>query len=225
VEALVAAGETLAVAESLTGGLLASALVAVPGASAVFRGGIIAYATDTKERLLAVEQAVLAANGPVDPTVATQMAMGARWRLDATWAVSTTGVAGPDPQPDDPHSSPVGTVYLGIAGPRIAQAVRLQLDGDREEIRAEASRQALLLLGIALGVVDTVEEEPPSTPPEVGQDPGEAAASGETVPGSPAEGPAPGGGRPAAPAGPAVDLTAGNGALGNNADASRVPHM
>jgi nicotinamide-nucleotide amidase len=160
VSALVAGGETLSVAESLTGGLLAASVVSVPGASEVFTGGIVAYATEAKVRLLAVDPDALAANGPVDPTVAVQMAMGARFRLDSTWALSTTGVAGPDPQPGDPTGAAAGTVYLGIAGPRIGQAVRLQLAGDRDQIRHEAARQALLLLGVALGVVQTLPEEP-----------------------------------------------------------------
>jgi nicotinamide-nucleotide amidase len=159
VSALVAEGETLSVAESLTGGLLASSIVSVPGASEVFTGGIVAYATDAKVRLLAVDPDALAATGPVDPTVAVQMAMGARFRLDSTWALSTTGVAGPEPQSGDPAGAAVGTVYLGIAGPRIGQAVRLQLVGERNEIRHEAARQALLLLGVALGVVQTLPAE------------------------------------------------------------------
>lgn len=145
-ESLAAAGETLAVAESLTGGLLAATVVSVPGASRAFRGGVVAYADELKERLLAVDPAVLERSGAIDETVAVQMAQGARWRLDSTWALSTTGVAGPDPQPSDPSGAEVGTVFVGIAGPRVGRAVRLQLDGDRTAIRSEAVRRALLLL-------------------------------------------------------------------------------
>jgi len=192
-DALVAAGETLAVAESLTGGLLAASVVSVPGASRAFRGGVVAYATDLKERLLAVDPVALESTGPVDPTVAVQMAMGARWRLDATWALSTTGVAGPDPQPSDPSGAAVGTVYLGIAGPRIGQAVMLRLEGDREQIRAEAARQALLLLGVALGVVDPIDGQAgpgspvPGMPATDGEQPGERAGEPEVTAGAQAD--------------------------------------
>jgi nicotinamide-nucleotide amidase len=106
-------GQTVAVAESLTGGMLCSALVDVPGASAVVRGGVVSYATDLKHRLLGVDAGLLAANGPVDPDVAAQMAHGVRERLGADWGVATTGVAGPDPQ----DGIPAGTVYVAVAGP------------------------------------------------------------------------------------------------------------
>lgn len=109
-------GLTIAVAESLTGGLLLAELVAVPGASDVLRGGVVAYATELKARLLGVDAALLEANGPVDPDVAVQMARGARLRLGpgglpASIGLSTTGVAGPGPQ--DGH--PAGTVFVGIS--------------------------------------------------------------------------------------------------------------
>lgn len=224
VGALAAAGETLAVAESLTGGALSSAVVSVPGASSVYRGGIVAYATELKERLLAVDPAVLEASGPVDATVAVQMAMGVRWRLDAGWALSTTGVAGPDPQPGDPGGAEVGTVYLGIAGPRIAQAVRLQLTGGREEIRAEAARQALLLLGIALGVVEAVAD-PGDDAPDPG---GDAPDTIDLDAGEPPVGPL--GEEPGEPQGGyqgEYRPEHGEGATGtgNNPDVSRVPLM
>ena len=105
--ALGQAGLSLAVAESLTGGLLAATLVDVPGASAVFRGGVIAYATDVKATLLGVDPALLAERGPVDPQVAAQMATGVRVRLGADVGVSTTGVAGPDPQDGQPDRKSV----------------------------------------------------------------------------------------------------------------------
>jgi PncC family amidohydrolase len=104
-------GLTLAVAESLTGGLLAAAITDVPGASRVLRGGVVAYATDLKHLLLGVDGELLAAAGPVDPAVAAAMAAGARERLGADLALATTGVAGPDPQ--DGH--PPGTVWVGLA--------------------------------------------------------------------------------------------------------------
>jgi nicotinamide-nucleotide amidase len=129
-------GETVAVAESLTGGLVVSTLVGVPGASAVVRGGVVAYATPVKHTVLGVSAELLAANGAVDPEVARQMASGVRIALSvdgepATWGISTTGVAGPDPQDD----KPVGTVYVGIASAAGAEAFELHLDGDRGAIR------------------------------------------------------------------------------------------
>jgi nicotinamide-nucleotide amidase len=138
---------TIAVAESLTGGLLVAALVSVPGASAVVRGGVVAYATPLKHQLLGVDADLLAENGPVDPEVARQMAAGARERLavdgePAAIGLSTTGVAGPDPQ----HGHPVGEVWLGLADARGAEARRLELGGDRAAIRAGTVDAALVWL-------------------------------------------------------------------------------
>ena len=135
-------GQTLAVAESLTGGLLAATIVDVPGASAVFRGGLVVYATDLKGSLAGVPGELLAARGPVDPDVALALARGARERCRADWGLATTGVAGPDPQ--DGH--PVGEVYVGIAGPDLADVRRLTLMGDRPAIRAGSVTAALALL-------------------------------------------------------------------------------
>jgi nicotinamide-nucleotide amidase len=115
---LVARGETLAVAESLTGGLLAATLVEVPGVSRVLRGGLVVYATDLKTSLAGVPADLLAARGPVDPDVARALAAGARARCGADWGLGTTGVAGPDPQ----DGVPVGTVYVAIAPPGIVVA-------------------------------------------------------------------------------------------------------
>jgi nicotinamide-nucleotide amidase len=143
-EALLARGETLAVAESLTGGALGSALTAVAGVSATFRGGVVAYATDVKGSVLGVDADLLGRAGAVDPEVARQMAGGVRDLLGATYGLATTGVAGPDPQ--DGH--PPGEVHLALAAPGGTVAVQVALDGDREQIRAEAVRRALgLLLG------------------------------------------------------------------------------
>jgi nicotinamide-nucleotide amidase len=138
---LLARGETVAVAESLTGGALGAALTAVPGVSATFRGGIVAYATELKTELLGVDPGLLAIRGPVDPDVATAMAEGVRDRLGATWGLSTTGVAGPDPQ--DGH--PPGEVYIGIAdGGRLRLLTQsLHLTGDRAAVRAGAVAAAL----------------------------------------------------------------------------------
>jgi len=139
---LAAAGETLAVAESLTGGLLVARIVDVPGASAVLRGAVVAYATDLKHRLLGVDGELLAREGAVHPQVAAQMAGGVRARLGATWGVATTGVAGPDPQ----DGRPPGTVYVGLAGPHGVRSVGLRLRGDRAQVRAGTVDAALALL-------------------------------------------------------------------------------
>jgi nicotinamide-nucleotide amidase len=136
------AGETVAVAESLTGGLLAARIVDVPGASAVLRGAVVAYATELKHTLLGVDDGLLAREGAVHPEVAEQMARGVRDRLAATWALATTGVAGPDPQ--DGH--PAGTVYLGLAGPDVVRSTGLRLSGDRAQVRAWTVDAALALL-------------------------------------------------------------------------------
>jgi nicotinamide-nucleotide amidase len=139
-------GETLAVAESLTGGLLAATIVDVPGASAVFRGGLVVYATDLKGSLAGVPADLLAARGPVDPDVAVALARGARERCGADWGLATTGVAGPDPQ----GGHPVGQVYVGVAGPRAADVRRLELTGNRAAIRTGSVSAALALLTDAL---------------------------------------------------------------------------
>jgi nicotinamide-nucleotide amidase len=139
---LLGRGETLAVAESLTGGLLAATLVDVPGASAVFRGGLVVYATDLKSTLAGVPDELLAERGPVDPDVAEALATGVRVRCGADWGVSTTGVAGPDPV--DQHAP--GEVWIGISGPTGTGAVRCQLAGDRAAVRRSAVTEALALL-------------------------------------------------------------------------------
>lgn len=106
-------GETLAVAESLTGGLVAAELTSVPGASQAFRGSVTAYATSLKRDVLGVDGALLAERGAVDPAVARSMAAGVRRVLGADWGISTTGVAGPEPQ----DGKPVGTVFIAVSGP------------------------------------------------------------------------------------------------------------
>ncbi|CAM5535046.1 MULTISPECIES: CinA family protein [Streptomyces] len=144
---LEARGETLAVAESLTGGLVAAAVTAVPGASTVFRGSVTAYATELKARLLGVDEALLRARGAVDPEVARQMAQGVRRELGAEWGVATTGVAGPEPQ----DGRPVGTVYVAVAGPRGGKSAALRLNGGRADIRMESVRRVFGLLVGELG--------------------------------------------------------------------------
>ncbi len=139
-------GATLAVAESLTGGLVAAELTSVPGASRVFRGSVTAYATELKRDVLGVDGVLLAERGAVDPQVAREMAEGVRQRLGADWGLATTGVAGPEPQ----DGKPVGTVHLAVAGPGGTSAVELRLDGDRMGIRKATVSAALELLVTAL---------------------------------------------------------------------------
>lgn len=147
VAALARRGQTLAVAESLTGGLLAATIVSVPGASRVFRGGLVVYATDLKASLAGVDPGLLDRRGPVDPQVAEALAAGARSRCGAHWGLGTTGVAGPDPQ--DGH--PIGTVHLGLCRPDgTALARRLAATGDRAAIRQAAVGAALALLAAHL---------------------------------------------------------------------------
>jgi nicotinamide-nucleotide amidase len=147
---LLTRGETVAVAESLTGGLVADAFVTVPGTSAVFRGGVVAYATPLKHALLGVDADLLEAKGAVDPDVALQMAAGVRERLGANWGLATTGVAGPEPQ----DGVPPGVVYVAVDGPRTSRVERLELAGHREEIRAGAVERALELLLSAVRAAD-----------------------------------------------------------------------
>ncbi len=134
-----ARGDTLATAESLTGGLVAAALTDVPGASRSFRGGCVTYASDLKVGLLGVPDEVVTEHGVVSERCARAMAEGARRRCGATYAVSTTGVAGPDRQ----EGKPVGTVFVAVAGPADTTVVSLLLSGTRAEIRRAACVAAL----------------------------------------------------------------------------------
>lgn len=142
------AGVSVAVAESLTGGAVASTLVGVPGASAVLRGGVVAYTEDVKAACLGVDAQLLGERGAVDPAVAEQMASGVARLMDADVAVSTTGVAGPGP---DDRGTPAGTVFLGIAtrqraGEWICDHVALSFTGDRPQVRSATVDAALHLL-------------------------------------------------------------------------------
>jgi nicotinamide-nucleotide amidase len=145
-------GLTVAVAESLTGGLVSATLVGVPGASVVLRGAVVAYATDLKAELLDVDPDLLAREGAVHPDVAAAMARGVATRLGADYGVATTGVAGPDPQ--DGH--PVGEYWVAVAEPGGGLTVRgYGLDAvttaGREEIRRAAVADALDLLADVIG--------------------------------------------------------------------------
>jgi nicotinamide-nucleotide amidase len=139
---LTARGQTVAVAESLTGGLLASTLTGVPGASVAFLGAVVAYATSLKATLLDVPGPMLDALGAVSPEVAGAMAEGVRRRLGATFGAATTGVAGPDPA----EGKPVGTVHIAVSAPGGTAVRSLTLAGSREEIRERAVGEVLGLL-------------------------------------------------------------------------------
>lgn len=148
---LSARGLTLGVAESLTGGLLTAELVRPPGASAVVNGGIVAYQTELKRDLLGVDGELLEREGPVHAEVARQMADRVRRAVaidgrPADLGIATTGVAGPDPQGD----AEVGTVFIGVAVGDTVEAVRLELDGGRDRIRARTVSEAIAALATRL---------------------------------------------------------------------------
>ena len=136
-------GATLATAESLTGGRLAAQVTGVAGASRSYRGGVVAYATDVKEQLLGVPAEVVARHGVVSAECARAMAEGIRVALAATYAVSTTGVAGPERQ----EGKPVGTVFVGVAGPDGTTVTALELVGDRKAVQERTCREAVSALG------------------------------------------------------------------------------
>ncbi len=159
-------GLSIATAESLTGGLVASALVDVPGASAVLRGGLVAYATDLKHDLLRVDESLLAEHGAVHPDVAVEMAAGIRELCGSDYGVATTGVAGPEPQ--DGHA--VGEVYVAVVTPTGSEVRGLFLAGGRGHVRDRTVEAALELVwerlseqaldgGLDLPVLTQVESE------------------------------------------------------------------
>lgn len=143
VKALTERGETLALAESCTGGLLAHRITNVPGASGVLLTGFVCYSNLSKQELLGVPASVLAEHGAVSEPVARQLAEGARHRLNATYGVGITGIAGPT---GGTSQKPVGTVYIAVAGPRGTEVVRNFNPFDRETFKNATTQQALDLL-------------------------------------------------------------------------------
>lgn len=141
------AGATLACAESLTGGWIAECITSVPGSSAVFAGGFVTYATESKHKVLGVGSLLLDEQGPVCEEVAIEMAEGAASRLGADIAVSVTGIAGPT---GAEPGKPVGTVWMGVYAFGVVSAVRKQFDGDRDSVRAQTVEAALLAIDSAL---------------------------------------------------------------------------
>lgn len=139
---------TLAVCESITGGAIGAAITSVPGASAVFRGGLITYARDLKSSLAKVDPKLIADEGVVNELTAFQMALGARLACHADWAVATTGVAGPTTT----DGAEVGTVWFAVVGPSMGMSnppvytERRQFEGDRQAIREQAVEHALAML-------------------------------------------------------------------------------
>lgn len=136
-------GKTLVTAESLTGGGIGAVLTAVPGASRVYKGGIISYTDTVKREVLGVPGAYLATFGAVSAPVAEAMAVGARQKLQADVAVSVTGLAGPD---GDAFGNPVGTVFIGYADAHGSLAREYHFSGDRESVRNQTIRTALALV-------------------------------------------------------------------------------
>lgn len=139
-------GATLATAESLTGGALAKAITDVPGASAVYLGGAVTYATALKTALLGVSTQLVAEHGVVSAPCAAAMADGIRRATGSSYALSTTGVAGPDLQ----EGKAVGTVYVGIATPDGTTVLALELAGERAAIRERTCHEAVAALLAAL---------------------------------------------------------------------------
>lgn len=136
-------GKTLATAESCTGGGISAALTAVPGSSAVYKGGIISYTNWVKHNLLGVDQKLLDTLGAVSAPVAEAMAVGARKALQADIAVSVTGLAGPG---GDEFGNPVGLVFIGYSDRSKTISRRFLFQGDRKAIRENACREALKLI-------------------------------------------------------------------------------
>lgn len=139
----VLSGRTLVTAESCTGGGIGAALTAVPGSSAVYKGGIISYTNWVKENVLGVDKVLLDQFGAVSAPVACAMAEGARVKLMADIAVSVTGLAGPG---GDDFGNPVGTVFVGYSDVRGTFSRNFLFEGDREQVRQSASKAALELV-------------------------------------------------------------------------------
>lgn len=152
IEAAAHRGLSIATAESCTGGLIASALTNVPGASSVFKGGIVSYANEVKSGCLGVDGAVLSSKGAVSEEVACQMAAGARLAISADAAVSVTGIAGPG---GAVPGKPVGTVWIGVSTERGTRAELHHFDGDRAAVRKQTVTSAL---GLLLSEIEDVDK-------------------------------------------------------------------
>ena len=136
-------GKTLVAAESCTGGGIGAALTAIPGSSAVYKGGVICYTDWVKEHILGVDREVLARYGAVSEEVAAQMAEGVRTKLSADVAVSITGLAGPS---GDGFGHDIGTVYIGYCSASKSVTKKFLFSGDREAVRVQAIEAALMIV-------------------------------------------------------------------------------
>ncbi len=146
-----AGGHTVATAESLTGGQLAVRFTETPGASETYLGGVVTYATELKKTVLDVDQEIVDRHGVVSAECARAMASGVKALTGASFGIATTGVAGPAEQ----EGKEPGTVFVGIAGPGLIEAVELDLDGERGEITAATCDEALSALAGILAREET----------------------------------------------------------------------
>lgn len=144
-------GLTLSAAESCTGGLLSHTITNVPGSSAYFLGGVVAYANQAKERVLGVPVELLIAHGAVSDQVARALAGGARDRFGSDWGIGITGIAGPG---GGTEAKPVGLVYVAVVGLGVEESRRYLLEGDRLAVKEAAAAAAFDLLLTCLGVSD-----------------------------------------------------------------------
>jgi PncC family amidohydrolase len=152
--ACLAAGSTVALAESCTGGMVATAITEVAGSSGYFVGGVVSYSDDAKSDLLGVDPAILAAHGAVSAQVARAMATGARERFGATLAASVTGIAGPD---GGSAAKPVGLTYIGVADAEGVDVRRIVWSGDRSANRRDST---IAVLEMLLGRVEQADHPP-----------------------------------------------------------------
>jgi PncC family amidohydrolase len=152
-ELFVLSGRTLALAESCTGGLIAARITALPGCSGWFRGGVIAYHNEIKQRLLGVPISLLEQHGAVSEQVACVMAEGAHREIGSDLALAVTGIAGPD---GGSPEKPVGTVYLALADDDGCVTEQYHFTGNREQIRQQSVEQALFLIKSRLMVHEIV---------------------------------------------------------------------
>lgn len=136
-------GLMLALAESCTGGMIAARITALPGSSAYFAGGVVAYGNQVKERVLQVPHALLLECGAVSEPVARAMAEGARTLMASDLALSVTGIAGPGGGTEE---KPVGTVFMALSDQDGCQVERLLFDGDRQQVRQQVADQAIIML-------------------------------------------------------------------------------
>ncbi len=143
VQSLIDHGQTLATAESCTGGLIAHSITDVAGSSTCFLGGVVAYSNEAKMKFLDVSEETLIAHGAVSELVAAELAAGARSAFESTWALGVTGIAGPG---GGTKEKPVGLVYIGIAGDDLLEVARHEFAGSRTAIKKATANAALAML-------------------------------------------------------------------------------